>query len=106
MANKLVIFDCDGTLVDSQHAIHAAMQHAFGRLGLVTPSRADVLKVVGLSLPEAFAVLAPGLADAERIELSVRYKGAFPAAGFAEIERDPLFPGCKDVVERLPAVPT
>ena len=62
---KLVIFDCDGTLVDSQHAICAAMEHAFSDVGLAPPSRAEVLGVVGLSLPQTFAVLAPAAA-AER----------------------------------------
>ena len=56
---KLVIFDCDGTLVDSQAAIFATMQLAFGRLDLPTPARMQVLGVIGLSLPEAFAILAP-----------------------------------------------
>ena len=55
---KLVIFDCDGTLVDSQHAICAAMSHAFGTLGLPVPARGAILGIVGLSLPQAFAVLA------------------------------------------------
>ncbi len=71
-AMKLVIFDCDGTLVDSQHAICAAMEHAFATLGLRSPSRRDMLGVVGLSLPQVFAVLAgeqPASVQAELIRL-------------------------------------
>ena len=98
---KLVIFDCDGTLVDSQNAICGAMEHAFGGLGLAVPSRPQVLSVVGLSLPEAFAVLAPGATKAVREQLSQRYKGAFPHGQLAVPERDPLFPGAKAVVEAL-----
>ena len=56
---KLVILDCDGTLVDSQNGICEAMVHAFTGLRLPVPSRAATLAIVGLSLPEAFAVLAP-----------------------------------------------
>ena len=56
---KLVIFDCDGTLVDSQHAIVEAMNGAFAAAGLAPPARARTLSIVGLSLPEVFAVLAP-----------------------------------------------
>ena len=37
---KLVILDCDGTLVDSQNGIWEAMVHAFSGLGLPVPSRA------------------------------------------------------------------
>ena len=98
---KLIIFDCDGTLVDSQNAIFGAMQHAFGGLGLEAPTRPQVLGFVGLSLPEAFKGLAPDLEQSVRDELAHRYKGAFPATPLADLERDPLFPGAKAVVERL-----
>ncbi len=59
---RLVIFDVDGTLVDSQDHIHAAMSAAFGAEGLMAPPRPEVLSIVGLSLPEAVARLAPDLA--------------------------------------------
>ena len=98
---KLIICDCDGTLVDSQNAIFGAMQHAFGGHGLPVPTRPQVLGVVGLSLPEAFAGLAPDLAATVRDELAHRYKGAFPHTGLAAPERDPLFPDAKAVVEQL-----
>ncbi len=55
---KLIIFDCDGTLIDSQHNIRAAMAYAFEAHGLAVPPREAVLGVVGLSLPETFDVLA------------------------------------------------
>ena len=55
---KLVIFDCDGTLVDSQHNITAAMTYAFAAHNLPAPTVPEVLSIVGLSLPETFAVLA------------------------------------------------
>lgn len=100
---KLVIFDCDGTLVDSQNAIYGAMEQAFGGLGLAVPSRPQVLSVVGLSLPEAFEVLAPRASHAVRGELAVRYKGAFPVKLPDQPERDPLFPGAKEIVEALAA---
>ena len=100
---RLIIFDCDGTLVDSQNAIFGAMTHAFGGLGLLAPTRPEVLGVVGLSLPEAFRVLAPDLQETTRAELATRYKGAFPQTGLPAIARDPLFPGCKAAIERLAA---
>ncbi|HIE69812.1 MAG TPA: hypothetical protein EYP98_06370 [Planctomycetes bacterium] len=81
---KLVILDCDGTLVDSQNGICEAMVHAFTGLGLEAPTRAHTLSVVGLSLPEAFAVLAPDHGDDMRAALSHRYRTAF-----VELKRDP-----------------
>ena len=59
VAMKLIIFDCDGTIVDSQHAISAAMVAAFEEHGLEAPARSRVLGVVGLSLIEAVERLLP-----------------------------------------------
>jgi len=36
---KLVVLDCDGTLVDSQNGICEAMTHAFTGFGLKAPTR-------------------------------------------------------------------
>ena len=51
-ALSLILFDCDGTLVDSQHSIAAAMATAFDAHGLPVPGLADVRQAVGLSLAE------------------------------------------------------
>ncbi len=56
---RLVVFDVDGTLVDSQADILGAMAHAFDSVGLPVPDRTAVLGIVGLSLPVAMARLAP-----------------------------------------------
>ena len=98
---KLVIFDCDGTLVDSQHAIVAAMDRAYAAVGLAAPSRARVLSIVGLSLPEVFQVLAPEQPAATRRALAEHYKATFKGAGAPPVERDPLFPGARAVVDAL-----
>ena len=55
---KLVLFDVDGTLVDSQSIIVAAQQATFSAHGLEPPSRERALSIVGLSLAEAFTALA------------------------------------------------
>lgn len=98
---KLVIFDCDGTLVDSQNAICGAMDLAFAALGLAAPTRSQVLGVVGLSLPEAFRELAPHQGDDVRAALSAHYKGAFPLTRASAIPSDPLFSGAREAVEAL-----
>ena len=54
---KLLIFDLDGTLVDSQDMIVESQRRAFLAHGLTPPDRRTSLSVVGLSLREAFAVL-------------------------------------------------
>ncbi|MFQ5566402.1 MAG: HAD hydrolase-like protein, partial [Paracoccaceae bacterium] len=59
-ARRLVIFDVDGTLIDSQAVILAAMRRAFAVAGRRAPPDAATLGIVGLSLPQAMEVLAPG----------------------------------------------
>ncbi|MEO0665541.1 MAG: HAD hydrolase-like protein, partial [Pseudomonadota bacterium] len=71
---RLVLFDVDGTLVDSQAHIVASMETAFAALGLVPPSRNDTLSIVGLSLPRAMEALAPRAPNAELVEA---YKEAY-----------------------------
>ena len=79
---KLVVLDCDGTLVDSQNGICEAMAHAFTGFGLIAPTREATLAIVGLSLPEAFAVLAAehdeAPAGADGAALQIRLPGDPP----------------------------
>jgi phosphoglycolate phosphatase len=96
---KLVILDCDGTLVDSQNGICAAMTHAFSGLGLEVPARAATLAIVGLSLPEAFAALAPGHGDDVRAALAQRYRTAFLEMRRDPTLHEPLYDGVAAVIE-------
>ena len=52
-APSLILFDCDGTLMDSHIAIVQAMQKAFCLCGLAEPSVRAVFDVIGLSLDRA-----------------------------------------------------
>ena len=100
---KLILFDCDGTLVDSQNVIVAAMTRAFDRAALPRPPREAVLGIVGLSLVEAMRHLGDDdpLFPAER--LADLYRDAFrelrTESGFFE----PLFPGMRGVLDALAA---
>ena len=100
---RLVIFDVDGTLVDSQADILASMRAAFASAGLEAPARAEILSIVGLSLPVAVARLAPGLTGAEVDHVVERYKAAFirmrqETGGEAA---SPLYPGARAALQRL-----
>ena len=98
---KLVIFDCDGTLVDSQNAICAAMSTAFAALELPEPTRAEVLGVVGLSLPQAFAVLAGTHSQAVQAKLAELYRADFPGKRDPSVAHDPLYAGVGAAVAAL-----
>ena len=101
----LVIFDCDGTLVDSQNAIVASMDFAFRAHGIEPPSRGDILSIVGLSLPRAVEVLMPGHPVHLAHKVSDSYKTGFGATILDEAKRDPLFAGAGLIVEKLAASP-
>ncbi len=95
---KLVVFDCDGTIVDSQAGIVLSMEHAFKSLRMIPPAREQTLAVVGLSLPEAFSALAPEAEYATRAELAERYKLAFRELNRDPSEMDILFPNAKETI--------
>lgn len=99
----LVIFDCDGTIVDSQAGIVMSMDHAFRSLGMTPPSRAQTLSVVGLSLPEAFSALAPEAEYETRYDLAERYKSAFRELNHDPSDTEILFPEAKAVIAALAA---
>ncbi len=101
---KLVIFDCDGTLVDSQHRIVAAMTDAFAAEGMPAPAREEVTGVVGLSLDWAIARLVPDGNDTAMIErLSEAYKEAFRARRLGPDHAEPLYDGVREALGRLSA---
>jgi phosphoglycolate phosphatase len=98
---QLVIFDVDGTLVDSQDIIVAAQQRAFAALDLPAPSRARSLSIVGLSLDEAFTALVGAHGPVKA--LAEAYKDAFADLRSAPDHHEPLFPGAAAAIARLAA---
>ena len=97
---KLVIFDVDGTLVDSQGHILASMDGAFKAHDLPSPGREAILSIVGLSLPEAFVRLVPDHAD-KRESLTQAYKDTFMTLRKTGQAHSPLYPGAEDVLADL-----
>lgn len=100
-SNRLALFDCDGTLVDSQHDIIEAMNRCFELVRLAPPARANVLGVIGLSLPIAMARLVPEAEPDFHDHLAEQYKLAFQAMRRANGVSEPLYPGIADLVARL-----
>lgn len=101
MSNRLAIFDCDGTLVDSQHGICAAMEAGFLAAGLAPPTRAQTLSIVGLSMAQAVAVLHPeGDLSAHGL-IAEGYKAHFQAQRLSGHHHHPLYDGIVDLLERL-----
>lgn len=104
---NLVIFDVDGTLIDSQDFIVAAMSAAFADLGRAAPTRAEIIAITGLSLPQAVARLAPDLDGSAIDALAERYKANFIRlrAERGGEANSPLYPGARAAIEALHARP-
>jgi phosphoglycolate phosphatase len=101
--NRLALFDCDGTLVDSQHNICAAMEACFAALDLPAPAHERTRRVVGLSLVEAMREMAPEAEAAQHHALAEAYKSAFQAMRGRGVVEEPLFEGVAELIDTLEA---
>ena len=100
---RLAIFDCDGTLVDSQHNIGRAMQACFLAAGLEPPAHERTRRVVGLSLVEAMQAMAPEAEPDLHAWLAEEYKRAFQQMRATGLTAEPLYDGVIDLIDRLEA---
>ena len=99
---RLALFDCDGTLVDSQHHICTAMEQAFAALGLPPPPRAIIRRQVGLSLAEVIRSLLPDADGGLHERLVAEYRAAFfELRSAGTIGAEPLYPGIAELLETL-----
>ena len=99
---RLAVFDCDGTLVDSQANIVRAMRDAFAAVGVAAPGDHAIRQIVGLSLPEIMLTLLPDAEPTLHAALADGYRGAYQrlrAAGTLAVE--PLYPGIRDALVEL-----
>lgn len=103
MANRLAIFDCDGTLVDSGATIYAALKASLEANGYPVPPVSVSRRVIGLSLVEAMAALLPDASLDEHVRLSEEYKQAFMALRQAGEVDEPLFDGVIELLDALEA---
>lgn len=104
---RLVIFDVDGTLVDSQGSIVSAMEAAFASVGQPLPDRQSLLSVVGLSLDKIYPILAPELSQAAHETMVEAYKTAYMTerVDVGVAQTSPFYPGALEALQALHAVP-
>lgn len=98
MSFELIVFDWDGTLMDSEARIVACIQAAFADAGRSAPDRAAARNVIGLGLDEAMAMLWPEASIAERDRIVAGYRHHF--LGGNETPSD-LFPGAVELLDWL-----
>lgn len=95
----LLIFDWDGTLMDSAGVIAACIQAASRDMGLAEPSRAEASHIIGLGLRQALETLFPDLPEADHPRLADHYRRHYLSQD-AEI---PLFDGARELIADLHA---
>lgn len=100
MSYQLIVFDWDGTLMDSEARIVTTMQTAIGDLELEPRSRDQVKNIIGLGLKEAVAALYPQQLPSAHDALADQYRLHFLGQ---ETESSELFEGALDVLESLSA---
>ncbi|WP_127143373.1 HAD-IA family hydrolase [Pelagibacterium montanilacus] len=101
-APRLIMFDMDGTLIDSGAIIAEHMAAAFVSHGLDAPTRDKTNTIIGLSLELAVQNLAQ--CDAETaLTLAETYRGHYRAMLAAGERHEPLYAGALDALVRLRA---
>ncbi|KXF77580.1 HAD family hydrolase [Paramesorhizobium deserti] len=98
---KLVLFDCDGTLVDSAGVIHRCMARTFAEAGLAELQEADTRSIIGLSLDHAIARLLKCEIDEGVQRLAQRYKDHFIMMRDEPDFAEPVFPGIPQLIADL-----
>jgi phosphoglycolate phosphatase len=103
MTLKLVVWDVDGTLVDSRQTILESVRTAFAGLDLPEPSYEAVRQIVGLSLNEGIRSLLPHASDTESARIADAYRAAFGAKVNQPGYIEPLYDGAAETLDRLRA---
>ena len=97
MSYRLVVFDWDGTIIDSAATIAECIQRAAGDLALSVPSRERASHVIGLGLQDALRGAVPELTAERYPEFVARYRAHF----FERQDRMALFDGMRELLAEL-----
>ncbi len=98
---RLAVFDCDGTLVDSQHSIIDSMIAAFDAHNHPRPEAGAIRGVVGLPLDAAIKRLLPEIDPDGLTRTEASYIEAFRDLRKKGKVADPLYPGVLEILETL-----
>jgi phosphoglycolate phosphatase len=96
---RLIIFDMDGTLIDSVGLIVETVTAAFNAINEPVPTESAIRAISGITAREAMGVLAP-LASPTRVEeILDSYRAHYRER--AGVAREPMFQGALDALDRL-----
>lgn len=95
---ELIVFDWDGTLMDSAAKIVRCFEAAVSDVGVPSPGQAAIRNIIGLGLNEAVASLLPQCGSETRSQVVARYRDHFLHLDQTEM---PLFPGVREGLASL-----
>lgn len=98
---KLVLFDCDGTLIDSAGVIHASMEKTFVEAGYPIPDIAQTKSVIGLTLDIALSRMLERDIDDKIMHMVGRYKHHSLTMRASEECHEPFYEGVWDLLHQL-----
>jgi phosphoglycolate phosphatase len=93
----LVVFDWDGTLMDSTGLIARCIQLAAADLGLPVPTEQEAKHIIGLGIHDSMQKLFPGISDADSKQLAMRYRYHYVARD----HEAPLYEGVREMLADL-----
>lgn len=93
----LIVFDWDGTVMDSTAAIVGSIQAACRGLGVAVPDEATARHVIGLGLDQALRHAVPDAPESKRPELVALYRHHF----IVQSESIPLYEGARETIAEL-----
>ena len=102
-AIRLAVFDCDGTLVNSQYSIIRCMQAAFNKAGLSQPDEESIRRIIGLPLTEGIHILNPDISERIIEEIKVSYSSFWQTLSKKSELDEPLYTGAIEVLDELSA---
>ena len=97
MKYRMVVFDWDGTIIDSARAIAECIRLAAGDVGLEVPTMEQASHVIGLGLHDALRHAVPALTPERTPEFVERYRQHFRASEHSV----GLFPGMRELLAGL-----
>lgn len=97
MKYRLIVFDWDGTLIDSAQTIVECIQQASRDFGLAVPEREQASHVIGLGLRDALRMAVPALPVERYVEFADAYRRHF----LAREDAMRLFPGAQALLLEL-----
>jgi len=96
---RLLVFDWDGTIIDSASTIAECIREASRELGLQVPDRERARHVIGLGLQDAMRIAVPELPAARYPEFVASYRKHF----LARKDSMQLFAGMRELLAELAA---